>query len=132
MNDKISEDYRIEVVVQHGLRPLQMTREDGEILVVPVETQQADDRKDQQGDSKLGNRNTIRLENPYHARIVPLLLRYSKTIAHRYKSVSPSAHLTKEQPALIVSAAPTASREGFTSTKSMAIRLPVSCTHSAM
>ena len=70
--------------------------------------------------------------NPFHARIVSLFLWHSKIIAHHHKRVSPSAHLTKEQPALIVSAAPTASREGFTSTKSMAIRLPVSCTHSAM
>jgi len=50
----------------------------------------------------------------------------------RYNRVSPNAHLTSEHPALIVSAAPTASKDGLTSTRSIATRLPVSCTHSAM
>lgn len=49
-----------------------------------------------------------------------------------YNSVSPSAHLTIEQPALTVSSAPCSSKLGLTSTRSMAIRLPVSWTHSAM
>ena len=54
------------------------------------------------------------------------------SIHHHHNSVSPNAHLTNEHPARIVSAAPPASSDGFTSTKSIATRLPVSCTHSAM
>ncbi|KAF2455394.1 hypothetical protein BDY21DRAFT_75160 [Lineolata rhizophorae] len=46
--------------------------------------------------------------------------------------VSPNAHLTMEQPARTVSAAPWASRLGLTSTRSSATRLPVAATHSAM
>lgn len=49
-----------------------------------------------------------------------------------YKRVSPNALRTNEHPARMVSAAPTVSRLGFTSTRSMATRLPVSWTHSQM
>lgn len=49
-----------------------------------------------------------------------------------YRSVSPNALRTNEQPARIVSVAPIVSKLGLTSTRSIATRLPVSWTHSQM
>lgn len=63
---------------------------------------------------QLPNQNDQAVDGPSHSR------------------VSPNAHLTMEQPALMVSCAPATSKLGFTSTKSSATKLPVSCTHSAM
>lgn len=48
-----------------------------------------------------------------------------------YNNDSPRAHLTNEQPALTVSCAPrsfSGAKLGLTSTRSMATKLPVSCT----
>lgn len=61
----------------------------------------------------------------------PSLL-FSIVLKTIYKRVSPNALRTNEHPARMVSAAPTDSRLGLTSTKSMATKLPVSCTHSQM
>lgn len=61
---------------------------------------------------------------------------FTKSYPQYHRRLSPSAHLTKEHPALTVSCAPMSltpgSRVGLTSTRSMATKLPVSCTHSAI
>lgn len=58
---------------------------------------------------------------------------HTHTYTYLYSRLSPSAHLTSEHPARTVSLAPASLTScGLTSTRSMAIRFPVSCTHSAM